>query len=74
MLSRGVLDSGLHGRGTRRGTRMDRDGVIAFLVTALGAICVALLALGPVFYVYKHGFGGNLPGSVDGEAVRRGLP
>lgn len=51
---------------------MDRDGVIAFLVTALGAICVALLALGPVLYVLRNGgnsFTGNGSGGVEAVAA-----
>lgn len=47
---------------------MEREGVAAFLIGILGLACVALLAAGPVFYVYKNGFGALQPGRVNGTS------
>lgn len=46
---------------------MDREGVVALLVGVLGAVCMALLAIGPVYYMMRNGASGFTGGGSGGE-------
>ncbi|MBL7649332.1 MAG: DUF4034 domain-containing protein [Candidatus Hydrogenedentes bacterium] len=45
---------------------MEREDVVASIIGVLVAVCMGLLALGPVVYVYKNGFAAIRPGKEDG--------
>jgi len=45
---------------------MEREDIVATLIGLLVAVCMGLLALGPVVYVYKNGFAAIRPGKEDG--------
>ena len=47
---------------------MEREEVVATIIGLLVAVCMGLLALGPVVYVYKNGFAAIRPARVDGAS------
>lgn len=47
---------------------MDRDGWLALLAGVLGILCIALLLLGPIVYVQRHGAGKLFGSKVDGKS------
>lgn len=46
---------------------MERERILRALAIGAGAVLALLIGIGPIVYVYFHGFAGIKPSSVDGE-------